>query len=88
MICLTGDVHHDGLRTNEQLFLMPRKIFSSSKARALYSSFLRLSVWRFNLSPLVWLTTPGYIEIVSLLFETRRRGKVARLACLAEAGRR
>ncbi|MCX6991946.1 MAG: hypothetical protein NT011_02265 [Kiritimatiellaeota bacterium] len=26
MICLTGDVHHDGLRTNEQLFLAPRKI--------------------------------------------------------------
>jgi len=26
MICLTGDVHHDGLRTNEQLFLSPKKI--------------------------------------------------------------
>lgn len=26
MICLTGDVHHDGLRINEQLFLAPRKI--------------------------------------------------------------
>lgn len=26
MICLTGDVHHDGLRTNEQLFLAPQKI--------------------------------------------------------------
>lgn len=26
MICLTGDVHHDGLWTNEQLFLAPKKI--------------------------------------------------------------
>jgi len=26
MICLTGDVHHDGLRTNEQMFLSPQKI--------------------------------------------------------------
>jgi len=26
MICLTGDVHHNGLRTNEQRFLSSEKI--------------------------------------------------------------